>query len=70
MPYRGISRVLRVLRARKVHVERSGGLVADADKAKKLLGWASQVDFDEGLARTIAWCRTAADRYNPSIYNV
>lgn len=33
---------------------------ADIRKARELLGYAPLVDLDEGLARTIAWCRTTA----------
>lgn len=45
-------------------------LVADASKAKRLLGWESQVTLDEGLQRTIDWMRESLDAYRPSIYNV
>jgi dTDP-glucose 4,6-dehydratase len=31
---------------------------ADASKAKRLLGWAPTVSFEEGLERTISWYRT------------
>ena len=30
---------------------------ADIDKARTLLGYAPIVPFEEGLARTIEWCR-------------
>ena len=31
--------------------------IPNVDKARNLLGWAPQVDLDDGLARTIAWYR-------------
>ncbi len=31
--------------------------IPNIDKARRELGWAPQVDLDEGLARTIAWYR-------------
>ena len=31
--------------------------IPNVDKARELLGWAPQVDLDDGLARTIAWYR-------------
>jgi UDP-glucose 4-epimerase len=31
--------------------------IPNVDKARKLLGWESRVDLDEGLVRTIAWYR-------------
>jgi NAD dependent epimerase/dehydratase len=40
------------LRPPKSEVER---LLADASKARKLVGWQSEVSLDEGLDRTIAW---------------
>jgi dTDP-glucose 4,6-dehydratase len=45
-------------------------LLADADKARALLGWESTVDLGEGLARTIDWMRTSLDRYQPTRYTV
>jgi nucleoside-diphosphate-sugar epimerase len=35
-----------------------------------LLGWASNVDLDEGLRRTIEWLTGSLDAYKPTIYNV
>jgi NAD dependent epimerase/dehydratase len=45
-------------------------LVADITKARTLLGWASNVDLDEGLRRTIEWLTGSLDAYKPTIYNV
>jgi NAD dependent epimerase/dehydratase len=45
-------------------------LVADTQKAQRLLEWAPTVDFDEGLRRTVEWFRGAVGSYKPSIYNV
>jgi NAD dependent epimerase/dehydratase len=45
-------------------------LVADITKAGTLLGWASNVDLDEGLRRTIEWLTGSLDAYKPTIYNV
>ncbi len=45
-------------------------LLADASKARRLLGWASEVAFDDGLARTIQWMRDALGDYRPSVYTV
>jgi dTDP-glucose 4,6-dehydratase len=55
------------LRPRTSEVER---LVADAAKAKRLLGWEPTVPFDEGLRRTVEWLTRSLDRYRPSIYAV
>jgi NAD dependent epimerase/dehydratase len=45
-------------------------LLADWSLAKRMLGWEPEVDFDEGLRRTIEWIRTSLHTYKPSIYNV
>jgi NAD dependent epimerase/dehydratase len=45
-------------------------LVADISKAGTLLGWAPEVDLDEGLRRTIEWLTGSLDAYKPTIYNV
>ena len=44
--------------SRKVDIPRS---VGDYSKARKELGWAPQVDFEEGIKRTIAWYRAHPD---------
>lgn len=45
-------------------------LVADIAKARTRLGWAPEVDLDEGLRRTIEWLTDSLDEYKPTIYNV
>jgi dTDP-glucose 4,6-dehydratase len=45
-------------------------LVADATKARRLLGWEPSVEFDEGLRRTLEWITGALDSYKPTLYNV
>ncbi len=45
-------------------------LVADAGKARTLLGFAPAVDLDTGLRRTIEWIRASLDAYKPALYNV
>jgi NAD dependent epimerase/dehydratase len=55
------------VRPRGSEVER---LVADATKARLLLGWQPSVDFDEGLRRTLEWIVGALDSYKPTLYNV
>jgi dTDP-glucose 4,6-dehydratase len=45
-------------------------LVAGTGKAKRLLGWEPEVEFDEGLRRTIDWLRGSLGAYKPSLYNV
>jgi dTDP-glucose 4,6-dehydratase len=34
----------------------------DIGKAKRVLGWAPTVELEEGLARTVEWCRTVEQR--------
>jgi NAD dependent epimerase/dehydratase len=55
------------LRPEASEVER---LVADATKAKRLLGWKPAVDLETGLRRTVDWLTGALDSYNASVYNV
>jgi len=55
------------LRPAASEVER---LLADCSKAERLLGWRSEVGFDEGLRRTIEWMTGAIDRFKPTIYNI
>lgn len=45
-------------------------LLADASKAKRLLGWEPEVSFGCGLERTIEWLRGSLNAYKPEIYNV
>ncbi|MGH8104230.1 MAG: dTDP-glucose 4,6-dehydratase [bacterium] len=44
--------LLQTVPDRPAHVER---LVADFNKAKRLLGWSPTVDFEVGLAKTVEW---------------
>jgi dTDP-glucose 4,6-dehydratase len=55
------------LRPPNSEVER---LVADASRARERLAWEPQVDFDEGLRRTIEWMRDSIESFKPAIYNV
>jgi NAD dependent epimerase/dehydratase len=55
------------LRPRASEVER---LVADATKARRLLGWKPEVDLERGLVRTVDWLTGALDSYKTSAYNV
>jgi dTDP-glucose 4,6-dehydratase len=34
----------------------------DIGKAKRVLGWEPTVELEEGLARTVEWCRTVEQR--------
>jgi NAD dependent epimerase/dehydratase len=45
-------------------------LVADISRARDRLGWQPEVDFDEGLRRTIDWLRGSLESYKPALYNV
>ena len=45
-------------------------LLADASKAKRLLGWESEVSFEDGLRRTVEWMRDSLGEYRPSVYTV
>lgn len=45
-------------------------LVADAGKARTLLGWAPAVDLETGLRRTIEWMRASLGGYKSALYNV
>jgi dTDP-glucose 4,6-dehydratase len=55
------------LRPERSEVKR---LVADAEKAHRLLGWQSTVSLDEGLKRTIAWISDHMGLYNPDFYSI
>ena len=55
------------LRPADSEVER---LVADWSKAKRLLSWSPQVEFDDGLRRTISWMESFLPLYKTEIYNV
>lgn len=45
-------------------------LLADAGKARSVLGWQPELEFEEGLQRTIEWFRDSLASYKPTIYNV
>ena len=45
-------------------------LLADATKARSLVGWEPRHSLDEGLAATIDWIRQHLDQYKPSLYAV
>ena len=45
-------------------------LVADASRARRLLGWEPEVDLTTGLERTVDWVRRRLDLYKPAVYNV
>ena len=55
------------IRPKKSEVER---LLADATKAKELLGWAPKVSLTEGLQNTINWISEHLDKYKVDIYNI
>jgi nucleoside-diphosphate-sugar epimerase len=44
-------------------------LVCDATRARRELGWAPAVSFDDGLRRTIDWIRAHAARYKQDRFN-
>lgn len=43
-------------------------LVADADRARRLLGWAPRTSLADGLRATIAWVRAHPERFTPESY--
>ncbi len=45
-------------------------LVADATKAKALVGWEPRHSLDDGLRATIDWIRQHLDQYKPTVYAV
>jgi dTDP-glucose 4,6-dehydratase len=45
-------------------------LLADAGKARSVLGWEPEVAFEEGLDRTIEWIKGSLSEYKPTVYNV
>ena len=45
-------------------------LVADASKARELLGWEPRVSLDEGLRRTLEWIEAHPELYDPSVYRI
>lgn len=55
------------LRPESSEVER---LVADATKARELIGWEPQTSLDEGLKKTIEWISEWITMYKIDVYNV
>lgn len=55
------------LRPEKSEVER---LMANTDKAKKILEWTPQVSLDEGLKQTIEWIKHNLSFYSTDTYHV
>jgi dTDP-glucose 4,6-dehydratase len=53
------------LRPARSEVER---LISDNSAASDRLSWVPQVDFEEGLRRTIEWVKGNLDRYSPGVY--
>ena len=45
-------------------------LLANAEKAKTLMGWEPQYSFKQGLAETVEAIRESLNRYKTEIYNV
>jgi len=53
--------------ARRVDIPRS---VGDYSKARKELGWKPEVDFEDGMKKTVAWYRSQLDSRNPKMIHV
>ncbi len=45
-------------------------LVADASRARELVGWEPRVSLDEGLSRVIEWIGANSSLYDPSSYRI
>lgn len=45
-------------------------LLADASRARKVLGWEPQVGFEEGIAKTVEWFLDNKERYRDESYLV
>ena len=45
-------------------------LLADATRARELLGWLPEISLEDGLRQTIAWIESNMDRYRPGVYTV
>lgn len=45
-------------------------LLSDPSRAKQALGWAANVNLDDGLRRTIDWMKQNVGRYKAEIYNL
>jgi dTDP-glucose 4,6-dehydratase len=53
--------------ARRIDIPRS---VGDHSKASRELGWEPQVDFEDGIKKTVAWYRSQLDTRSLEIINV
>lgn len=45
-------------------------LVADAARARQVLGWSPAVSLEDGIARTIEWLKPRVRGYRPGVYTV
>lgn len=45
-------------------------LICDNRKAKEMLGWEPRTSVEEGIEKTIEYCRNNLNRYKPEIYNI
>lgn len=45
-------------------------LLADAARARELLGWEPEISLEDGLQKTIEWIQVNMDRYRPGVYNL
>lgn len=45
-------------------------LLADASRARDVLGWSPVVSLEEGVARTIQWLKPRVEGYRPGVYTV
>jgi NAD dependent epimerase/dehydratase len=45
-------------------------LLADNDKASRLLDWRPEITLEDGLRQTVEWMTGTIEEYRPSIYNV
>jgi len=45
-------------------------LLADASKARELVGWTPRVEFDQGLRNTLDWISRNLEMYEPNAYQI
>jgi dTDP-glucose 4,6-dehydratase len=45
-------------------------LLADATRARELLGWQAEISLEDGLQKTIDWIQVNMDRYRPGVYSL